>query len=95
MTANATLEQKLTSDERADLLLLMRQGASVARGLAEQRSGVLLAPFDVAMVTHFSWEDDERWKQAQAQELLGQMPGVAELMPPIAVENVQKFIGHG
>jgi hypothetical protein len=95
LTAGATLEQKLTSDERRDLLLLIRQRASVARRLAQQRSGVLLAPFDVAMITYFSWEDDERWKQALAQELLGQMPSMAELMPPIVVEDVQMLIGHG
>jgi hypothetical protein len=47
------------------------------------------------MVTYFSWEDDERSKQAQAQELLGQMPSMAELMPPIVVEDVQTLIGHG
>jgi hypothetical protein len=54
----------LSSRERNDLLVMIRQRATIAKSLASQRAAELVADFDQQMATYYSFLDDDVWKEA-------------------------------
>ena len=54
--------EQLSPRERKDLLMLVRQRASVAKNLASQRAAEVLAEFDEQVATYYDFLDDDVWR---------------------------------
>jgi hypothetical protein len=59
--------EQLSPRERNDLLMLVRQRASVAKNLASQRAAELLADFDEQIATYYNFLDDDVWRAAMTK----------------------------
>lgn len=55
----------MTKSERDDLARLIRQRERVQKGMASQRSAVLIAEFETQLATKYSFDQDATWKAAK------------------------------